>query len=208
MLSRPRRLLMPVLTAATIFAATTGDAHALVLRPAAACSDAGSAPVFRQFLDPMDYQLVSGGTFQAPLAGWTLGSASVVPGGEPWNVSGGSNTSSLLIPSGTTVESAPVCAGLARPDIRFFVRPPAAVQSALVVTASAETSSGATITVPVGTVTAASQSWQPTIPMPVLLSTLSAASSTGYSTIRLGFTVLGPGSWSIDDVYMDPFGRV
>ena len=82
-------------------------ALAVAAQPAAAatpttCPDMVSSTVFSALGDTANYTPVTGGTFEGDMSGWTLNSASVAPGNEPWQVDGASDSKSLSIASGGT----------------------------------------------------------------------------------------------------------
>jgi hypothetical protein len=82
----------------------------------------GHQPVhpFLQWLDPLPYTLLPGADFESGAAGWTLtGGARVADGNEPFYVTRGSDSHSLL-PPGSSATSPAMCVGLVLPVVRFF----------------------------------------------------------------------------------------
>jgi hypothetical protein len=88
----------------------------------ASCSRPALQQVFAAFGDEKDYFLAPGGAFEGKPAGWSLGSAGVSSGNEPWYLRSRYDSSSLKIPAGETVTSAPICVDLDHPSFRMFVR--------------------------------------------------------------------------------------
>ncbi|MGZ4327747.1 MAG: hypothetical protein ACXVXL_06875, partial [Solirubrobacteraceae bacterium] len=100
-------------------------ALAVAAQPAAAatpttCPDTVSSTVFAALGDTANYTPVTGGTFEGDMSGWTLNSASVAPGNEPWQVDGASDSKSLSIAPGGTATSSTFCVSSKTPSWRFF----------------------------------------------------------------------------------------
>jgi hypothetical protein len=153
--------------------------------------------VFSPWGDMSQYYFTASGGFEGGAPGWTFtGGARVVAGNEPFDVHGKSDSSSLLIPSGGTATSPPLCFGLNTPGIRFFATSdsgPATVHVQVV----ANGLLGFLSILDGGTATVGT-SWAPT---PVFSTTLSQLS--GASSIQLRIT--STGNVQIDDIYIDPF---
>ena len=77
--------------------------------------------------------------------------------------------------------------------------------SQLLVTARVETALGAVAEVPVGTITALTNStkWSPA-PAQVVLPSLLPLLPGDHTPIQFRFTAVGTSTWVIDDVYVDP----
>ena len=83
----------------------------------------GYQPVhpFMRFLDPLPYSLLPGGDFESGAQGWKLsGGARVVGGNESFYVTSAPDSHSLLLPSGSSATSPPMCMGLLLPIVRYF----------------------------------------------------------------------------------------
>ncbi len=83
----------------------------------------GYQPVhpFMRFLDPLPYSLLPGGDFESGAQGWKLsGGARVVNGNESFYVTSARDSHSLLLPSGSSATSPPMCMGLLLPIVRYF----------------------------------------------------------------------------------------
>jgi hypothetical protein len=83
-------------------------------------------PTSQAFLfanDKKDYVLAPGGNIEGSLAGWSLtGGAAVAAGSAPGVTGGALGAKSLLIPSGGSVTSAPMCVAAHSPFFRFQTR--------------------------------------------------------------------------------------
>jgi hypothetical protein len=78
--------------------------------------------VFSRWLDPFQYTLAPGGAFESS-SGLTLaGGARIVAGNESSYVHSATDRNSVLIPSGGTVTTGPICIGIDKPTVRFFAR--------------------------------------------------------------------------------------
>jgi hypothetical protein len=201
------RKLCIVAAAIAAFAALTPAAHAGVL--VAEAANCGSQPLERPFvrwLDPFSYTLLSGGSFEGSLTGWSLsGGAGAVSGNETFYVHRPGESKSLSLPAGSSATSAVICVGLGHPTARFFARSSGgSLLSTLQVDVLFETATGHVLSLPIGVVPAGlHRSWQPTLPMPVLANLL-ALLPRERTPIRFRFTPRGGASWTIDDVYVDP----
>src|SRR5918997_4112204 len=90
-----------------LFAAPTAQAGPLV-----ASADCTAGPLeqpFRPWLDPADYVLIPGGTFEGGTSRWSLDGANVVQGNEPFYVHAAGETRSLRIGSGDSATSGTIC---------------------------------------------------------------------------------------------------
>lgn len=158
---------------------------------------------FSPWRDPAEYVEAPGGSFESGVANaWDLaGGVSFANENEPWRVSGrASDSRSVVLGSGGSITSAPLCAGIAYPTLRFFARSPKGSALALV-TARYTGPDGLLAALPLGVVTAGS-SWAPTS---VSLTASGLPLVTGANlSIRIA-PVLG--SLQVDDVYVDPIRR-
>jgi hypothetical protein len=173
--------------------------------PAAAatssCPVPQSSPVFSVLGDQANYSLVPGGSFDSSAPGWTLNNASLVSGGEPWNVSGATNPGSVSIAPGGSAKSPAVCVSSSFPTWRFFAKSDGTPGATLQVWIQWTNNWGLTGWVPATMLQAGNYtSWQPTSALP--LGSLLPAGVT--LTNRFVFVANG-GTWNIDDVYVDPY---
>lgn len=169
----------------------------------------GASQPFLRFLDPLPYTLMPDGGFEAGAAGWKLsGGARVATGNEPWYVSG-PGSRSLVLPSGSSATSPPMCMGLVLPVVRYFSTG-GSLLSYMQVDALYRDPAGRQRSVTLLPLGLPSGSWAPSLPMLQLAGTLNALTLNGLTTdIQLRFTprggLLGSGTWRIDDVYVDPW---
>jgi hypothetical protein len=161
---------------------------------------------FLPWLDPLPYTLLPGGDFESGAAGWKLaGGARVASGNVPYTA----GSRSLVLPSGSSATSAPMCMGLVLPVVRFFSTggsPLSYLQVEALYTDAFGRRQAVTL-LPVGV---PSSGWIPNLPMLQLGGTINALTLNGVTTeIQLRFTprggLLGSGTWRIDDVYVDPW---
>jgi hypothetical protein len=181
----------------------TGSAHAgdpvdAVLEDG--CPDEQLSRPFAPWLDFADYQRVPGGTFERPLRGWSLLGSKVAAGNHPF----ASGASSLRLVAGGSAVSPAFCVGLTHPTVRFFVAGPGRTGATLRVEALIRSGPGVLERVPIG-VADGRGGWGPSLPM-VLRANLVAALPGDRTAIALRFTAAG-GTFSIDDVYVDPYGK-
>jgi hypothetical protein len=190
--------LVLVLALAGIAAAPAAQAGPLVAS-AGDCADIPSEQPFLPWLDPMQYVLVPGGTFEEGLDGWQGGSAA--GGNEPWNVHGSGETTSLSVPAGSSVTTPTMCVGLNEPTLRLFAKSSGSPLSSLRVQVRFEDSLGQVHSAPIGAVTPGS--WAPSLQLPILVNLLPLLPGA-QTPVQFQFTPLGSASWRIDDVYVDP----
>ena len=185
-------------------------ALAVAAQPAAAatnnCPTLSSSTVFSALGDNANYTPVSGGTFEGDMSGWTLNSASVVSGNEPWQVDGSGDDQSLSIAAGGSATSPMFCVTSLTPSWRFFANAAnGSSSSVLHVSALATLPSGHVIQVPITNLSGSGySSWAAT---PSLL--LGRVLPPGV-TIPVRFVFAADsdgGAWSIDDVFVDPYAK-
>jgi hypothetical protein len=200
-----KRAIGALVAAGAVTMAAAAPAHAgLLVASAQGCPTTQSSQVFLRWLDPMLYERAPGGSAEAA-TGWTLsGGAKIVPGNEPWNVGGGTNASSLLLPRGSRATTATMCVGIGHPTMRFFARRTSGfLLDTLTVEVLFETAGGQVASLPIGVVTGGG-AWQPTLPFTVLASLLPLLPGS-KTPVAFRFTPVGAGSWQIDDIYVDPW---
>ena len=173
---------------------------------AASCPPQPTTTPFTQWGDAGSYFLAPGGDFEAPLrsSGWIVANAGRTPGNEPFHVGGGSDSYSLTIGGGGVAVSPAFCFDDSMPYLRFFAH---ALGTAgdLHVRLAVMTAHGP-VSFPfdrVADLPAASMpSWAPTGQLAL---TDGAVAADGEDQARLVFDASGPGSWQIDDIYVDPY---
>ena len=209
------RIALLAVSAAAAFAAMTSTASAGILVASAPnCDNGATAQPFAQWSDENQYFLAPGGNFENGLGGWDLNGARAVADQEPWQVAGDNGGTALSIPAGHSVVTPTICVGLEHPTMRFFAHRTGggllAAASQLVVTARVETSLGLVVEMPVGTVGVLSgngPSWNKT-PAEIVLASLLPLLPGEHTPIQFRFAAVGASNWVIDDVFVDPRGRI
>jgi hypothetical protein len=154
---------------------------------------------FAQFGDARSYYFTNNGGFEAGTSGWTLaGDAKVVPGNEPFFLSGGGD-SSLSLPSGSSATSSGLCFGVLDPGLRFLAVAPNG-PATLHVQIVANGLLGVLAVIDGGTIQVGS-SWAPT----EVFSTLGSQLSVPLGTKTIKVVLTSSGDVQVDDLYIDPF---
>jgi hypothetical protein len=189
--------------AASATSAQSASAGALV--DSVTCDAQPTSQVFLPWVDLAQYQLAPGGTAESS-DGWTLtGNAGVAAGNEPYNVTGSGSSSLSLAPSSSATTAA-MCAGVEHPTLRFFAKSSyASLLSSLRVEVVYEDASGATLSLPIGSV-GATGSWGAT-PIYVVAANLLALLPGDQTAIAFRFTPVGGATWRVDDIHVDPYSR-
>jgi hypothetical protein len=180
-------------------------ASALTLLPN--CGARVAAPAFAPWGDFNPYFPVANGGFESGASGWSVSDgAAVTPGNETYFVGALTDSHSLVIPNGGRAKSPTTCVALGENSVRLFVKSSGTGPSSLHVQASVENAlTGIVLSTGFDVdASAATQDWSPTstFDVPNLLGGL-----VGVQNLTLVFTARGSSavSWSIDDVYVDPF---
>jgi len=189
-----------------VFAVGASTASAGVLVASApSCDDQPLSKPFTPWVDYADYTPLPGGSFEGDMSGWSFsGGAGVAGGNAAQHVGGAGDASSLAIPAGGSATSASICVGLTHPTVRFFAKRRSGMLSTLKVDVMFELFDGSVATLPIGVVANAG-SWQPTLPMLAVANLLPLLPGE-HTPVAFRFTATG-GSWSVDDVYVDPYYR-
>jgi hypothetical protein len=200
---RPRGLrtgLTALLTAVAVFVVPAAAQ--------AACPTTPTTKPFKVLGDQNDYSLVPNGGFESGAGGWSLAGGRVVSGNESWSVRAAGDSKSLAIDSGGTAVSPTVCIDINRPTYRFFARRTSGSWGVLNLRVRWQDSSGRTNETTIaaldsnfGTAWAAS----PTLNIASLLGLWNE--DQDYSVQLVFDPENSGGSWAIDDVYVDPYGR-
>jgi len=165
------------------------------------CDAQTAAQVFSPWADPAWYVPAPGGSAESS-DGWSVSSgASFVSGNEPWKIHGALDGGALQLAPGASATTDTMCIGIEHPDIRFFVK---GLNGQVSVESIVETSTGDVVSVPVGV--AASATWTPTTVMPIAAALLPLLPGD-HTPVQFRFTSTGSSTVTIDDVYVDPFGR-
>jgi hypothetical protein len=194
------------LAAASAAPASAGGSDGSLL----GCGHEATHP-FLRWLDPLPYTLLPGGDFESGAHGWKLsGGARVVDGNQPFDLGNGARGShSLLLPSGSSATSPRMCMGLVLPVVRYFATG-GNLLSYMRVEAVYTDTSGRTRSIDLLPPGLPTSSWAPSLPALQLMGALNVLTLDGVtSEIALRFTpkgtLLGSGTWRIDDVYVDPW---
>lgn len=204
------RILLAALAALSIVAVLAATPARAADSSLLGCGDTPTHP-FMRFLDPLPYVLAPDGGLERGAAGWKLsGGAKVASGNEPYHLSG-PGSRSLLIPSGGSATSPPMCVGLVLPVVRF-VYVGGSLLSSLKVEAVYTNKFGQETAVELPAVLPAA-SWQPTLQLLQLGGTLNALTLDGLTTeMSFRFTPRGglssSGIWRVDSLYVDPWKTV
>ena len=196
------RVLTATALAATILGAGAGSARAF--GPPVACTGRSEAPVFAAWSDTFKYFRVPNGGFESGATDWSLtGGAGIVAGNEAYRVAGSTDVKSLRIPAGATAESRTICVSRGEDTIRLFVNNARVSGSILHVEAIVRGTNGQTAQTAFDVNgDAAPAGWAPT--MRLGIPNLLGGSGTEELTLR--FTTRGTAAtWSVDDVFVDPY---
>jgi hypothetical protein len=198
------RAIATVLGVAGVLALSAPNANAGPIGDAADCSAQSTlSQPFTPWMDLASYALSPNGGVEDGANGWSLSGAAAPTAGNESYYPG---SSSLRVPSGSSAMSAPMCVGLQWPTIRFFARSSGTgLLSLLKVDVVVDDAlSGQAKAVPIGVVTPGG-SWQPTLPMVMIVNNLGALSKDGMLPVAFRFTPVGSGTWQLDDLYVDPW---
>ena len=145
-----------------------------------------------------------GGDFEAANPAWTLRKgAARGAGSETFAVHGAHDRSSLTMPSGASATTPEICVARGENSVRLFVKAPTNSDAVLRVTAFVEDpTTGLVLSTHTDVRGTAADTWAPSprITVPNLLGGV-----VGSQDLTLTFTTTGRGTWTIDDVYVDPF---
>ena len=203
------RNLLALFTALVAVAAVSASPAAAADGSLLGCGYQSTQP-FMRFLDPLPYSLLPGGDFESGAQGWKLsGGARVVSGNESFYVTSARDSHSLLLPSGSSATSPPMCMGLLLPIVRYFSTG-GTLLSYLRVEAVYKDASGRERSLDLLPMGLPSKSWSPGLPARQLLGTVNTLTLNGLtSQISLRFTpkglLFGSGTWQVDDIYVDPW---
>jgi hypothetical protein len=169
---------------------------------AAQCPTQSVKQKFSKWGDSSDYFLLPGGSFEGTPAqsGWTLSSAGLTAGNEPFHLNSASDDQSLLINGGGSATSPTVCVDSTMPSVRFFVRQ-TEPGSDLKVQGIVQTQRGPLSMTLADLPDGSLSSWTP-----VQITVETNRIPKGFSVAAaMRFVVPASGSWQIDDVYVDPY---
>jgi hypothetical protein len=204
-----KRTVVTALTATVVLAAGASSANAGVLVASAPdCEAQSTQRTFLPWWDIAKYTALSGGDFEGAGDGWSMtGGAAIDGGNEPYHVGGADDSHSLSLPAGASATSPTICVGLAHPTIRFFAKRQSGgwlSLSSVRVDVLFETATGHVASLPIG-LAGSGGSWQPTSPMLVVANLLPLLPGE-RTPVAFRFTAQGA-DYSVDDVWVDPYGR-
>jgi hypothetical protein len=187
------------------------SAVAVFVLPAAAqaaCQSTPTTKAFQAFGDPNDYSLVPNGGFEAGAGGWSLSRSTVTFGNEPWSVRGAGDSKSLAIDASGVAVSPTVCIDLSRPTYRFFARRSSGTWGVLNLRVRWQDSSGHTNETTIAALDSSTGTAWRVSPALNIASLLGLWNADQDVSVQLVFDPENyGGSWAIDDVYVDPYGR-
>ena len=193
--------------AAAICALLPATAAQADLLETGACDDAALSQPFAPWGDHRSYKLAPGGDFEGD-HGWKLsGGAKVVSGSEPYGVTGAVGARSISIPAGGSVTSPATCVNIDYPSFRFFTRSSGGFLGLLpAVMIDVLYGEGLTKVLPLPTgLVLPSSRWQATGDQ-LTVALVGATLAGGEAPVAIRITsVLG--TWSVDDVFVDPIRR-
>jgi hypothetical protein len=206
-LTTRRPALLSCAAAALAATALVGAGSAAAAPPPAAgapCPAAATTTPFTAWQDTADYVLAPDGGAEAGATAWTLqGGAGVVEGNEPFAIGGVADHRAIDLPAGSAATTAAMCIGVADRTLRFFLDGPATGR--LSVQAVYTTAGGRETAMPLATA-GGTGTWAVSDVIAMRVNEL-APQAGGSLQVALRFTPRGPGSWRIDDVYVDPYRR-
>jgi hypothetical protein len=194
---------MLVLAVAAVLAAPVANAGLLGTGSASYCDPSASKP-FAAWGDSANYVLTPGGDFEQGSTPWALsGGARIVSGNEPYYVGGRGDTRSLLLPTGSSANTATMCFALGDWHLRLFARNVGSKTGGLKVTVIVPSLLGILTVLDGGTISG-DGSWRPSPRLQLLL--CNVTSLVGTRAVAFRFTPVGTGAaYQIDDVYLDPW---
>jgi hypothetical protein len=196
-----RALFAAVAAAVAVLAPASSASAGLISQSATVCPTYATSKIFSRWLDPFSYALAPGGDFESATRLTFSGGAKIVSGNETSYVHGASDRSSVLLPRGATVTTAPMCIGLINPTLRFFARRPGfALLPLMTVEGVYKDKAGNTRSLPLIGVPLAGGNWSLQLPFVVTGALLELGDTT---MMQFRFRALS-GDWQIDDVYVDP----
>ena len=188
--------------ASVAVSATSASATTTVLP----CSSRVESTPFARWGDTHPYFLMPNGGFESGSASWTLaGGASVGTGNESYYASGRTASNSLVIPAGGKATSQTICVGRDETWFRLFVKNPGVKDASLQVVVTVQDPRTGQVEHETFIIDARSlgAGWSPTVPLRIPTAT---GGGIGTQNLTLAVNPIGArATWSIDDVFIDPF---
>lgn len=171
--------------------------------PAPGCPVAPVTNPFTPWGDSADYQLAPGGDVEDAGASWALTGGAAAQEGNETAMTSATGHLSMRLPASSSATTGSMCIGLEHPTFRFFAkRSGGSLLSRLLVEVVFDDASGHEWTVPVGLVSA-SGTWAPTASLPMIVNLLAPLHGNALD-VAFRFEPQGSGTWSVDDVFVDP----
>jgi hypothetical protein len=202
-----RRIITPLVLASALFVLGAGSAHAsLLVASGEGCNDYSSSQVFLPWADVANYTLAPGADFESAASSWNLSNAAVVTNdNEPYNITAATDSSSLAIGDGGVATSPGMCVGIQQPDVRiFYKRTSGSTMSSLTVDVLFVDGLGNTQSLTIGKLGGVTGAWKLSPQMAIVANLLPLLDQG--TPVAFRFTASG-GTYQIDDVYVDPWGR-
>jgi hypothetical protein len=162
----------------------------LLVKSAPSCAPQPLVQPFASLGDNSYYTKLPGGDFNNGAPGWSLSKAAVV-------------SKALQISPGGVATSPTICAGLDHPTMRFFSKSSGLLPVGSV-SVLAETSLGLVVEVPLGLMSPGSSLHA--TPKYLVIANLLPLLPNDYTPLAFRFRAV-TGTWTIDDVYVDPMRR-
>ena len=182
-----------------------GVPKAFAFGSALPCTSRDTSAAFSRWLDPAQYFLAANGGFEQGSNEWNLSAgAAVVSGNESYQVSGPTDSHSLVLSTGATAEARTACVTLGEPTVRLFVKAPRVLGATLRIDATVRNpTTGLTLQTSYLVLGGLAPSgWAPT--PEIVIANLVGGVLPEDLTLR--FTAQGtPATWGVDDVYVDPY---
>jgi hypothetical protein len=198
---------------ATSAAAVVAAAFATPMAQASTCAGQAVSTPFSRFGDANQYFLAPNGSFEGGTSGWALSNASASFGNESYFLHSSSDTHSLKL-TGSAL-SPTFCITRNDPMLRFVAKTVTTPRSwgnysQLQVSIIVRNSAGSQGTFWLGAIQPQGNGNWFVVPQlsygHLLDSWLFGPNGTGTATMQIQFIVAGQGgTWSVDDVYVDPF---
>jgi hypothetical protein len=198
---RPRTLLLAsVVVGAAVAAGFAQNGGATPPGSGVSCPAVAGSQVFQRWGDSSSYVLAPGGDFENGAPGWTLaGGAALTSGNETFFAHAAGDKTSVTIPAGGSVTSPAICIDQTMPTMRVFASGLNSAKASLTVEALYVDASGVGGWRKLDKVkSTADWTAQQSFKLPAKIES---------QTVQFRFSVDGPGSYKIDDVYVDPYMR-
>ena len=172
-----------------------------------ACDGAELSQPFAPWGDYRSYKLAPGGDFEGT-HGWKLtGNARVVSGSEPFAATGELGSRSLSIPAGSSATSPGTCVNFDYPGFRFFSKTSGGLLGLVpLVKVDILYGEGLAQVLPLPTGLALPSSRWIANTEQLTLAAVGATLNGGEAPVAIRITSLF-GTWSVDDVFVDPVRR-